>query len=159
MLIAGSGSVLAASTSSATTGAAEAPSHVYPVSADVSNAGPSGPHQFDVKSSIQVSRETLREAYQASHDAYTQKLQKYAKCSESEARKAVLAEHPGSKIEELQLRNIRTSLVYMAITRDDEDKYLVIVDAGNGNILMDRRVPTHHERVFADRDPEAHQAE
>ncbi|GLV12740.1 hypothetical protein Heshes_04240 [Alicyclobacillus hesperidum] len=110
---------------------------------------PSPSHQFEVKSSVQVSRETLREAYQASHDAYTKKLQKYAKCSEADARKAVLGEHPGAKIEEIQLRNIRTNLVYMAIARDDEDKYLVIVDAGNANILMDRRIPTHHERVFA----------
>ncbi|AEJ44237.1 hypothetical protein TC41_2336 [Alicyclobacillus acidocaldarius subsp. acidocaldarius Tc-4-1] len=114
------------------------------------NAPVNGPsHQFEIHSSVQVSREILREAYQASHDAYTKKLQKYAKCTEAQARKAVMSEHPGCKIEDIQLRNIRTNLVYMAIARDDEDKYLVIVDAGNGNILLDRRIPTHHERVFA----------
>lgn len=159
-LMAGCGPVYAAAAATnGVNGAAEAPSHVYPVSADVGSAGMGGAHQFDVKSSVQVSRETLRDAYQASHDAYTKKLQRYAKCSESDAKKAVLAEHPGTKIEELQLRNIRTSLVYMAIARDDEDKYLVIVDAGNGNILMDRRVPTHHEQVFADKGPDGHQEE
>ncbi|WP_206831942.1 PepSY domain-containing protein [Alicyclobacillus fructus] len=131
----------------------QAPVHALAATAAESaepNAPVNGPsHQFEIHSSVQVSRETLREAYQASHDAYTKKLQKYAKCTEAQARKAVLSEHPGCKIEDIQLRNIRTNLVYMAIARDDEDKYLVIVDAGNGNILLDRRIPTHHERVFA----------
>lgn len=129
--------------------ARESRTNLHPVSADIQNTDGPNTHQFEVKSSVQVSRETLRDAYIASHDAYTKKLQKYAKCSERDAKKAVLNEHPGMKIEEFQLRNIRTSLVYMAIARDDEDKYLVIVDAGNGQILLDRRVPTHHERVFA----------
>lgn len=132
---------------------------LHPVTADVVNTDGQDTHQWDVKSSVQVSRDTLRDAYVASHDAYTKKLQKYAKCSESDAKKAVVTEHPGMTIEELQLRNIRTSLVYMAIVRDEDDKYLVIVDAGNGSILLDRRVPTHHERVFANRDPDAGSAE
>ncbi|WP_231862757.1 PepSY domain-containing protein [Alicyclobacillus mali (ex Roth et al. 2021)] len=132
----------------------QVPAHVLAAPAIESsepNAPVNGPsHQFEIHSSVQVSREILREAYEASHDAYTKKLQKYAKCTEAQARKAVASEHPGCKIEDIQLRNIRTNLVYMAIARDDEDKYLVIVDAGNGNILLDRRIPTHHERVFAD---------
>lgn len=122
---------------------------LYPVTADVQNADSQGAHRWEVKSSVQVSRETLREAYKASHAAYTQRLSKYAKCTEKQAKKAITDEHPGMKIEEFQLRNIRTSLVYMAITRDNEDKYLVIVDAGNGKILLDKPLPTHHERVFA----------
>lgn len=123
--------------------------NLYPVTADVQNADTQGVHRWEVKSSVQVSRETLREAYAASHAAYTQHLSKYAKCGEEEAKKAVVDEHPGMKIEEFQLRNIRTSLVYMAIARDNEDKYLVVVDAGNGKILLDKPLPTHHERVFA----------
>ncbi|MCF8564980.1 PepSY domain-containing protein [Alicyclobacillus tolerans] len=106
-------------------------------------------HHWDVHSSVQVSRETLRDAFQAGRDAYTHKLQKYAKCSPGEAKKAVLAAHPKMKVETLQLRNIRTNLVYMAIAADDENKYMVIVDAGNGKVLLDRPLPTHHERVFA----------
>ncbi|WAH38205.1 hypothetical protein [Alicyclobacillus dauci] len=127
--------------------------NLHPVTADVQNTDGHSIHQWDVKSSVQVSRETLRDAYNASHQAYTKKLEKYAKCSEKDAKKAIISEHPGMTIEEFQLRNIRTSLVYMAIARDDEDKYLVIVDAGNGHILLDKRVPTHNERVFANHDP------
>ncbi|GEO24360.1 hypothetical protein AAC03nite_01450 [Alicyclobacillus acidoterrestris] len=143
------GTVFAASDSSAK------PTHttLHPVTADVQDVdGPAVHNWGDIKSSVQVTRDTLREAYQASHDAYTQKLQKYAKCTPTQAKKAVMAEHPGMTVEELQLRNIRTNLVYMSIVRDDEDKYLVIVDAGNGSILVDRRIPTHHERVFANGD-------
>lgn len=106
-------------------------------------------HQIEVPSSVQVSRDVLREAYQASRDAYTKKLQKYAKVSPEQAKKAVISAHPGMKVEGLQLRNIRTSLIYASVVSDDQDKYLVIVDAGNGKILMDRRLETHHERVFA----------
>lgn len=133
--------------------------NLHPVTANVQNTDSEGTEQWDVRSSVQVTRDTLREAYNASHAAYTEKLQKYAKCSEKDAKKAVLAEHPGMTVEELQLRNIRTSLVYMSIVRDDEDKYLVIVDAGNGRILLDKRVPTHHERVFANQNPAGNDAE
>ncbi|MBX5437401.1 MAG: hypothetical protein IRZ33_09300 [Alicyclobacillaceae bacterium] len=119
--------------------AAEAPDYRVPPS-----------HHWDIRSSVQVSRDALREAYLASREAYTQKLQKYAKCSPQDAQKAVSAAHPGMKIENLQLRNIRTNLVYMAVVEDDEDKFLVIVDAGNCKVLLDRPIPTHHERVFAE---------
>lgn len=107
-------------------------------------------HHMEVRSSVQVTRESLRDAYEASREAYTKKLQKYAKCSTKDAQKAVAAAHPGMKMTELQLRNIRTNLVYVATTEDDSDKYLVIVDAGNGKVLMDRQLPTHHEKVFAE---------
>lgn len=124
---------------------------LYPVSADMqSTDANTQDHRWDIKSSVQVSREALRDAYMASRNAYTQKLQKYAKCSPKDAEKAIAAEHPGMKIEELQLRNIRTSLVYMAVASDDEDKYLVVVDAGNAKVLMDKPLPTHHSRVFAE---------
>jgi len=128
------------------------PAHatLYPVRAELQPTdGSPSMHRFDVKSSVQVSRETLRDAYDASRAAYTEKLKKYAKCSQSDAEKAVSAAHPGMKIQELQLRNIRTSLVYMAITQDNEDKYLVVVDAGNGKVLLDRPLPTHQEKAFA----------
>ncbi|MCL6548684.1 MAG: hypothetical protein K6T30_07220 [Alicyclobacillus sp.] len=107
-------------------------------------------HHWNIRSSVQVSRDTLREAYIASREAYTKKLQKYAKCTPQDAEKAVKAAHPGMKIGNLQLRNIRTNLVYMAVVEDDEDKFLVIVDAGNCKVLLDRPIPTHHERVFAE---------
>lgn len=106
-------------------------------------------HASDIRSSVQLSRGVLREAYVASREAYTGKLQKYAKCSPAQAKKAVLAAHPGMKVEDIQLRNIRTNLVYMAIAEDDQDKFFVVVDAGNGKVLMDRPLPTHHERVFS----------
>ncbi|MDQ0189244.1 hypothetical protein JI721_11905 [Alicyclobacillus cycloheptanicus] len=109
-------------------------------------------HGSDIKSSVQLSRSVLREAYVASRAAYTEKLQKYAKCSTAEAKKAVLAAHPGMKVDDIQLRNIRTNLVYMAIAENDQDKFFVVVDAGNGKILMDRPLPTHHERVFSQHD-------
>lgn len=107
------------------------------------------PHQIDVRSSVQISQETLRDAYEASRQAYTKKLQKFAKCASKDAEKAVHAVHPGMKITELELRTIRRSLVYVARTEDDDTSYLVIVDAGNGKVLMDKLLPTHHERVFA----------
>jgi uncharacterized membrane protein YkoI len=107
-------------------------------------------HRFDVKSSVQVSREVLRDAYQASQDAYTKKLQKYAKCSEKNAEKAILAEHPGMKIGDVQLRNIRTNLVYLSVVADDDDRFLVVIDAGNGSVLMDKPLASHHEKVFAE---------
>ena len=116
-----------------------------PMSSDASRPD----RQFEVNSSVQVSREVLREAYMASRDAYTNKLQKYAKCSPAEANKAIASAHPKMKIENFQLRNVRTSLVYMATAENDEDRFLVIVDAGNGKVLLDRPIPTHHERVFA----------
>ncbi len=122
-----------------------------PVTADVqSTDAENSLHRWDIHSSVQVSRDALREAYIASKDAYTKKLKKFAKCSEKDAQKAVISEHPGMKIQDIQLRNIRTSLVYMAIVADDEEKYLVVVDAGNGKILMDKPMPTHHEKVFAE---------
>ncbi|RIV22890.1 hypothetical protein D2Q93_08645 [Alicyclobacillaceae bacterium I2511] len=105
---------------------------------------------WQVKSSIQVTPEALREAYIASRDAYTRKLQKYAKCTPTEAQKAVTSAHPGMKVSQVQLRNIRTSLVYIGVAEGDEDRYLTIVDAGTGKVLLDRPLPTHHERVFAD---------
>lgn len=128
------------------------PAHatLYPVRAELQPTDSQVPmHRFDVKSSVQVSRDTLRDAYDASRAAYTEKLKKYAKCSSRDAEKAVAAAHPGMKVQELQLRNIRTNLVYMAIANDSEDKYLVVVDAGNGKILLDRPLPTHQEKAFA----------
>jgi uncharacterized membrane protein YkoI len=92
----------------------------------------------------------LRDAYEASREAYTKKLQKYAKCTPRQAQEAVAKAHPGLKVENLQLRNIKTSLVYVAFAEDDEDRFVVIVDAGDGKILLDRPVPTRHERVFAE---------
>lgn len=106
--------------------------------------------RFDVKSSVQVSRDVLRDAYQASQDAYTSRLQKYAKCSEKDAKKAILAEHPGMKLIDVQLRNIRTNLVYLGMVGDDDDRFLVVIDAGNGNVLMDKPLASHHERVFSE---------
>ncbi|SFU50754.1 PepSY domain-containing protein [Alicyclobacillus macrosporangiidus] len=123
---------------------------LQPATSDVHHGMSDDLHHFDVKSSVQVSRQDLREAYEASRDAYTRKLQKFAKCSPRDAEKAVAAAHPGLKVTHLQLRNIRTNLVYTGIAEDDEDKYLVIVDAGNGKVLLDRELPTHHEKVFAD---------
>lgn len=108
-------------------------------------------HHMEVHSSVQVSRDSIRDAYEASREAYTKKLQKYAKCSQKGAEEAVVAAHPGMKVSELQLRNIRTNLVYVAMTEDDQNKYLVVIDAGNGKVLMDREVPTNHERVFANK--------
>lgn len=109
-------------------------------------------HRWDVRSSVQVSRDAIREAYIASRDAYTKKLQKYASCSQRDAEKAALSAHPGMKLDMIQLRNIKTNLVYMAVVEDEEDKFLVIVDAGNGKVLMDRPLPTHHEKAFANGD-------
>lgn len=109
----------------------------------------SGQHPFDVQSSIQVNHDVLKEAYMASRDAYTKKLQKYAKITTTQAQKQVAAAHPKMNVEHVQLRNIRTSLVYVGLAVDDTDKYLVVVDAGNGKILLDRHLPTHHTRVFA----------
>jgi hypothetical protein len=107
-------------------------------------------HHWDIRSSVQVSRKDLRDAYMASRQAYTQKLQKYAKCSAQEAQKAILAAHPGAKVAEVQLRNVRTNLVYLGVAEDGEYKYLVIVDAGNGKVLLDKPLPTSHERAFMD---------
>jgi uncharacterized membrane protein YkoI len=107
--------------------------------------------EWNVRSSVQVTRDTLREAYDASRSAYTSKLQKYAKCTPKQAEKAVSTAHPGMKINHVQLRNIRTSLVYIGVAEDDQDKYLVVIDAGNAKVLMDRPLPTHHERVFANK--------
>ncbi|WP_245631715.1 PepSY domain-containing protein [Alicyclobacillus ferrooxydans] len=106
--------------------------------------------EFNIRSSVQVSREALRDAYVASRTAYTDKLKKYAKCSQADATKAITAAHPGMKVSHVQLRNIRTSLVYVGVAEDDEDRYLCVVDAGNGKLLLDKPLPTHHERVFAD---------
>lgn len=122
---------------------------LYPVSASMQPVDESSGRRWEVQSSVQVPREALKEAYKASQQAYTEKLKKYAKYPLKDAQKAVAAEHPGMKIQEIQLRNIRTSLVYMAIAEDDDDKYLVVVDAGNGKILMDKPLPTHHTKVFA----------
>lgn len=108
-----------------------------------------GPHEFDVESSIQVNRDVLREAYVASRDAYTKKLAKYAKITSTQAQKQITTAHPKMNIEHVQLRNIRTSLVYMGLAVDDTERYLVVVDAGNGKVLMDRHLPSHHTRVFA----------
>lgn len=114
------------------------------------NAEPGRPDRhFEVNSSVQVSREVLREAYDASRQAYTRKLQRYAKCSPAQAKKAISSAHPNMKIENFQLRNVRTNLVYIGTAENDEDRFLVIVDAGNGKVLLDRPIPTHHERVFA----------
>lgn len=114
------------------------------------NADPGRPdRRFEVNSSVQVSREVLREAYDASRAAYTKKLQRYAKCSPVEAKKAIASAHPNMKIDNFQLRNVRTNLVYIGTAENDEDRFLVIVDAGNGKVLLDRPIPTHHERVFA----------
>lgn len=107
-------------------------------------------HTPDIRSSVQLSRGVLREAYVASRQAYTSKLQKYAKCTPAQAKKAVVDAHPGMRVEDVQLRNIRTNLVYMAIAEDDQDKFFVVIDAGNGKVLMDRPLPTRHERVFSE---------
>lgn len=122
--------------------------HSAPTSDAETTEGPSQ-HAPDIHSSVQLSRNTLREAYLASREAYTSKLQRYAKVTAKQAKKAVMAAHPGMKVEDVQLRNIRTNLVYMAIAEDNEDKFFVVVDAGNGKVLMDRPLPTHHERVFS----------
>jgi hypothetical protein len=106
-------------------------------------------HEWQLRSSVRVSRQALREAYLASRDAYTRKLQKYAKITPRQAEKAISAAHPGMKVEDVQLRNIRTDLVYTGLAQDDEDRYLVIVDAGNGKLLLDKPLPTHHQRVFS----------
>lgn len=112
-------------------------------------ARPGNKHEFDVQSSIQVNRDVLREAYEASHQAYTQKLAKYAKISSRQAQKQIASAHPKMNVEHVQLRNIRTSLVYMGVAVDDSDRFLVVVDAGNGKVLLDRHLPSHHTRVFA----------
>ncbi|WP_067927958.1 PepSY domain-containing protein [Alicyclobacillus shizuokensis] len=106
-------------------------------------------HDWQLRSSVRVSRQVLREAYLASRAVYTEKLQKYAKVTPSQAKKAIAQAHPGMKVEDVQLRNIRTDLVYTGLAQDDEERYLVIVDAGNGKLLLDRLLPTHHERVFS----------
>lgn len=129
-------------------GPASAPQHTtHQATRDMSDH-PSE-RDLNIHSSVQVTRESLREAYMASRDAYTSKLQKYAKCTPAQAKKAVAAAHPGMKVQGVQLRNIRTNLVYVGITEDDEDRYLVIIDAGNGKVLLDKPLPTHQERVFA----------
>lgn len=123
---------------------------VYSVTAEPFTEPHHTAHHWDIQSSIQVDRSVLKEAYMASRDAYTKKLQKYAKLTPREAQKKIAAAHPKMNIENIQLRNIRTSLVYMGLAVNDEDKYLVIIDAGNGKVLMDRELPTHHTRVFSD---------
>lgn len=123
---------------------------VEPVDGKIRETDSPSDHRWDVKSSVQVSRETLRDAYRASQNAYTGKLQKYAKCSAKEAEKAIVSEHPGMKVGDVQLRNIRTNLVYIGIVSDEEDRFLVVVDAGNCKVLMDKPLATHHEHVFAD---------
>lgn len=106
--------------------------------------------EWEVRSSVQVTRDALRNAYIASKNAYTDQLKKYAKCSQADATKAITTAHPGMKVSHVQLRNIRTSLVYVGIAEDNEDRYLCVVDAGNAKLLLDKPLPTHHERVFAD---------
>lgn len=130
----------------------EAQLHMRDVNFDAASTPADGPaeHSPDIRSSVQLSRNVLREAYLASRQAYTSKLQKYAKCTPAQAQKAVLEAHPGMKVEDVQLRNMRTNLVYMAIAEDDQDKFFVVIDAGNGRVLMDRPLPTRHERVFSD---------
>lgn len=112
-----------------------------------------GEHHMDrdwnVKSSVQVTREALRQAFMAGQEAWSDKLKKYAKCSPEDAEKAVRTAHPGMKVSDIHLRNIHTNLVYVGFAEDQEDRYLVIVDAGNGKVLLDKPVPTHQERVFA----------
>jgi uncharacterized iron-regulated membrane protein len=113
--------------------------------------GDASGHRWDIRSSVQVPREAIRDALEASRQAYAEKLQKYAKLSARDAEKAAAAAHPGMKIETVQLRTLRTNLVYVTVAQDDENRYLVLVDPGNGKVLLDKPLPTHHERVFADR--------
>lgn len=108
-----------------------------------------GSHHLEIQSSIQVNRDVLKEAYDASREAYTKKLENYAKITARDAQKNIAAAHPKMNVEGVQLRNIKTNLVYIGMAVSDSERYLVIVDAGNGKILMDRELPTHHTRVFA----------
>ncbi|QQE77648.1 hypothetical protein [Alicyclobacillus sp. SO9] len=124
---------------------------VYSVAAEPFTSPHHTTHNWQIESSIQVSRSVLKEAYLASREAYTKKLEKYAKVTPRDAQKKISATHPKMNIEHVQLRNIRTSLVYMGLAVSDQDKYLVIIDAGNGKVLMDRQLPTHHTRVFSDK--------
>jgi hypothetical protein len=122
---------------------------VYSVAAEPYSEPHRTAHHWDIQSSIQVDRSVLKEAYTASREAYTKKLEKYAKLTPREAQKKVAATHPKMNVENVQLRNIKTSLVYMGFAIGDQDKYLVVIDAGNGKVLMDRQLPTHHTRVFS----------
>lgn len=122
---------------------------VYSVSAEPFTQPHHTTHNWQIESSIQVSRSVLKEAYLASREAYTKKLAKYAKVTPRDAQKKISSTHPKMNIEHVQLRNIHTSLVYMGLAVSDQDKYLVIIDAGNGKVLLDRQLPTHHTRVFS----------
>jgi len=125
---------------------------IRPVQATEGSTNPANPsmHHFDVQSSVQLSRGVIRDAYSASREAYTHKLQSYAKCSSADAKKAIVSTHPGMKVESVQLRNIKTNLVYVGLVEDDDNRFMVIVDAGNGKVLMDKRLMMYHERAFAD---------
>ncbi|MDB5085589.1 MAG: hypothetical protein JWN30_2475 [Bacilli bacterium] len=95
---------------------------------------------MQIQSSVQLPPHAWREAQEAALDAMQKKLKKYAKISATQADKVAEKEAPGTKIQRTTLQAVGPNLVYIVMLKNDTDRYLVVIDAGNGNVLDKRHL-------------------
>lgn len=100
-------------------------------------------HQHEplvIESSIRISPEVITKASQAGRDAYSAVLAPFAKITPQMATKAALDRFSGARLQEINLQAFRQSLVYLALLTIGDSRYLVVVDAGNGQVLATREM-------------------
>ena len=105
-----------------------------------------------IESSIQLSPDVVAKASKAGRDAYTAALSPYAKIDIEKATKIALNRYPGSRCQDIGLQSMRQNLVYIALLAKSDTRYLVVIDAGNGNMLATRDMIMRKHLMHRDMD-------
>ncbi|MBX6395238.1 MAG: PepSY domain-containing protein [Alicyclobacillaceae bacterium] len=95
----------------------------------------------DVHSSIRLTEDQRKNVHDAVERAYQQALMPYAKITGEQAKEAARKAEPRGTVKALKLHCVHGNLVYLVHLVKDDQRVLVVVDAGNGKVLVHQSAP------------------
>ncbi|MBE3552037.1 MAG: PepSY domain-containing protein [Kyrpidia tusciae] len=98
----------------------------------------------EVHSSVQLTDAQKKQLRVTIEQAYQQALMPHAKITAKQAGEAALKAEPKGMVTEVKLHSVHGNVVYLVHMNRDGARSLVVVDAGNGNVLVHKTMMKAH---------------
>ncbi|MDI3327572.1 MAG: PepSY domain-containing protein [Alicyclobacillaceae bacterium] len=95
----------------------------------------------DIRSSVRLTDEQRRALHDTVQKAYEQALKPYAKITPERAAEAARKAEPKGAVKRVKLYAVHGYLVYVVHLAKEKERVLIVVDAGDGRILVHKTAP------------------
>ncbi|MDI3257443.1 MAG: PepSY domain-containing protein [Kyrpidia sp.] len=100
----------------------------------------------EVHSSVRLTEDQKKQLHQTVEQAYQQALMPRAKITAKQAADAARKVEPKTAVTGVKLHSVHGNVVYMVHGVRDGERVLVVVDAGNGNVLTHKAAKSDASR-------------